>query len=102
MQSNTAFASRIMIHTVLKAVFFHVEFGMSAGMPRFSCHLIQNGNASNRPRLITSMAMVPGCEIFDVLADSVAKTYEKRANEALTAHAPIQSISLTSLFQVDA
>lgn len=55
------------IQLQVKAVFFQMEFGITAGLPRFSWRCIQYTNAGKRERAMESMAMLAGSLMLDEL-----------------------------------
>ncbi len=102
---------------VANAPFFQIEFGMSAGRPRFSCRLTQNTNAGIRPTLTMRRATFEAVLMLSTLSLRVlhlsalclytinprtyVSTYDNNANEVLAMLAPIQSTSFASLTRTE-
>jgi hypothetical protein len=64
-QVVTRYEKAIIRHILVKTVFFHSEFGISAGFFNFSCRRSQSTNVGPSARLTVSSAIVAGCRILD-------------------------------------
>lgn len=65
---NTPQEKSTIIQMVLKAVFFHSEFGISAGLPDFSRHCIQAQKEGIRAVATQSKLMFSGSRMVDGLS----------------------------------